>query len=57
MFAPFGTHVLDRDGNGVGTVSRLVLHPDTQQVVALVIHQGVLNRRDRRATQQGRQLP
>jgi uncharacterized protein YrrD len=46
MFVPFGTHVVDRDGKGVGTVSRLVLHPDTQQVVALVVHQGVLNRRE-----------
>lgn len=46
MFVPFGTHVMDRDGKGVGTISRLVLHPDTQQVVALVVHQGVLNRRE-----------
>jgi len=46
MFVPFGTHVVDRDGKGVGTVSRLVLHPQTQQVVALVIQQGVLDRRE-----------
>jgi uncharacterized protein YrrD len=46
MFVPFGTHVVDRDGKGVGTVSRLVLHPETRQVVALVIRQGVLDRRE-----------
>jgi uncharacterized protein YrrD len=46
MLVPFGTHVLDHDGRSVGTVSRLVLHPSTQQVVALVVQQGVLNRRE-----------
>ena len=46
MFIPFGTHVVDRDGKSVGTVSRLVLHPKTQQVVALVVQQGVLDRRE-----------
>ena len=46
MLVPFGTHVLDREGKSVGTVSRLVLHPTTQQVVALVVQQGVLNRRE-----------
>jgi hypothetical protein len=29
MFVPFGTHVVDRHGKTVGTVSRLVLHPQT----------------------------
>lgn len=46
MLVPFGTRVVDRDGNCVGTVSRLVLHPETQQVVALVVQQGVLRRRE-----------
>jgi sporulation protein YlmC with PRC-barrel domain len=46
MVVPFGTHVLDRDGKSVGTVSRLVLHPESRQVVALVVQQGVINRRD-----------
>src|ERR1700730_1933763 len=34
---PFGTHVVDKDGKTVGTVSRLVLHPDSQEVVAIVV--------------------
>jgi len=46
MLVPFGTHVVDRDGKSVGTVSRLVLHPESQQVAALVVQQGVLNRRE-----------
>ena len=46
MFVPFGTHVVDRNGKTVGTVSRLVLHPQAQEVVALVVRQGVLNRRE-----------
>jgi uncharacterized protein YrrD len=46
MFVPFGTHVVDRDGKSVGTVSRLVLHPDTREVCAIVVQQGVLNRRE-----------
>ena len=46
MLVPFGTHVLDRDGKSVGTVSRLVLHPESRQVVALVVHQGVIDRRE-----------
>lgn len=46
MLVPFGTHVLDRDGKSVGTVNSLVLHPDTQQGVAVVVQQGVLNRRE-----------
>src|SRR5438067_6117452 len=46
MFVPFGTHVVDRNGKTVGAVSRLVLHPQAQEVVALVVQQGVLNRRE-----------
>jgi len=46
MLVPFGTHVVDRDGKSVGTVSRVALHPDTQQVVALVVQQGIVDRRE-----------
>jgi uncharacterized protein YrrD len=46
VFVPFGTHVVDRNGKTVGTVSRLVLHPETREVVALVLQQGVLDRRE-----------
>jgi sporulation protein YlmC with PRC-barrel domain len=46
MLVPFGTRVVDSNGKGVGTVSRLVLHEQSQQVAALVIHQGVVNRRE-----------
>ena len=46
MLVPFGTRVVDSNGKGVGTVSRLVLHSQSQQVAALVVHQGVLNRRE-----------
>jgi sporulation protein YlmC with PRC-barrel domain len=46
MLVPFGTHVRDRDGKSVGTVSRLVLHPESQQVVAIVVQQGVIDRRE-----------
>jgi uncharacterized protein YrrD len=46
MLVPFGTHIVDKDGKTVGTVSRLVLHPDSQEVVAIVVSQGVLNRRE-----------
>lgn len=46
MLVPFGTHVRDQDGKSVGTVSRLVLHPESQQVVAIVVQQGVINRRE-----------
>lgn len=46
MFVPFGTHVIDRNGKTVGTVSRLVLHPQTREVVALVVQQGLLDRRE-----------
>ncbi len=46
MFVPFGTHVVDRNGKTAGTVSRLVLHPETREVAALVVQQGVLDRRE-----------
>ncbi len=46
MLVPFGTHVVDREGKSVGTVSRLVLDPLSEEVVALVVQQGVLNRRE-----------
>jgi uncharacterized protein YrrD len=46
MLIPFGTRVVDRDGKCVGTVSRLVLHPETGQVVAVVVQQGILDRRE-----------
>jgi uncharacterized protein YrrD len=46
MLVPFGTHVRDRDGSSVGTVSGLVLHPDSRQVVAIVVQQGVIDRRE-----------
>src|SRR5258705_5995864 len=46
MLVPFGTHVVDREGKSVGTVSRLVLGPLSEEVVALVVQQGVLNRRE-----------
>jgi sporulation protein YlmC with PRC-barrel domain len=46
MLVPFGTHVRDKDGKSVGTVSRLVLHPESRQVAALVVRQGVLDRRE-----------
>ncbi len=45
MLVPFGTRVVDKNGRGVGTVSRVVLHSDSRQVVGLVVHQGVLDRR------------
>ncbi|HYB69320.1 MAG TPA: PRC-barrel domain-containing protein [Candidatus Bathyarchaeia archaeon] len=46
MLVPFGTHVVDRDGKSVGTVSRVILHPQSQEMVALVVQQGVLDRRE-----------
>ena len=46
MLVPFGTPVVDRNGKSVGTVSRLVLHPDTRRVVALVVQQGIVDRRE-----------
>jgi sporulation protein YlmC with PRC-barrel domain len=46
MFVPFGTKVIDTDGQAVGTVKHLVLHPQSRQVAGLVVHQGLLNRRE-----------
>ena len=46
MIVPFGTNVVDSDGKAVGTVKHLVLHPQSRQVAGLVVHQGVLNRRE-----------
>jgi len=46
MLVPFGTRVVDSNGKGVGTVSRLVLHTQSREVAGLVVHQGVLNRRE-----------
>jgi sporulation protein YlmC with PRC-barrel domain len=46
MLVPFGTRVLDNTGKSVGTVSRVILHPQSREVAGLVIHQGVLNRRE-----------
>jgi len=46
MLVPFGTRVVDSTGKGVGTVSRLVLHTQSREVTGLVVHQGVLNRRE-----------
>jgi len=46
MLVPFGTPVVDRNGKSVGTVSRLVLHPDARRVVALVVQQGIVDRRE-----------
>jgi sporulation protein YlmC with PRC-barrel domain len=46
MLVPFGTHVVDREGKSVGTVSRLVLHPQSRKVVGLVVQQGVVDRRE-----------
>jgi sporulation protein YlmC with PRC-barrel domain len=45
MLVPFGTRVVDKNGKGVGTVSRLVLDSKSREVVSLVVHHGVLNRR------------
>lgn len=45
MLVPFGTRVVDKNGKGVGTVSRLVLHSGSRQASGLVVHQGVLDRR------------
>jgi sporulation protein YlmC with PRC-barrel domain len=45
MLVPFGTRVVDRNGKGVGTVSRVVLHSGSRQASGLVVHQGVLDRR------------
>ena len=45
MPVPFGTRVVDKNGKGVGTVSRVVLHSGSRQASGLVVHQGVLDRR------------
>ena len=45
MVVPFGTRVVDKNGKGVGTVSRVVLHSGSRQASGLVVHQGVLDRR------------
>jgi sporulation protein YlmC with PRC-barrel domain len=46
MHIVFGTRVVDSEGKAVGTVRYLVLHPDTQQVDGLVVHQGVVKSRE-----------
>lgn len=46
MLVPFGTRVVDSTGKGVGTVSRLVLHHASRQVSGVVVHQGILDRRE-----------
>jgi sporulation protein YlmC with PRC-barrel domain len=46
MLVPFGTRVVDSHGKGVGTVSRVVLRSQSREVAGLVVHQGVLNRRE-----------
>ncbi len=46
MLVPFGTRVVDSSGKAVGTVSRLVLHNQSREVAGLVVHQGVVNRRE-----------
>jgi len=45
MLVPFGTHVVDKNGKSVGTVSRVVLDSQAHEVVSFVVHHGVLNRR------------
>ena len=46
MLVPFGTRVVDSTGKGVGTVRRLVLHHASRQVDGVVVHQGVIDRRE-----------
>ena len=46
MLVPFGTRVVDNSGKGVGTVSRLILHNQSRQAAGLVVHQGIVNRRE-----------
>jgi sporulation protein YlmC with PRC-barrel domain len=46
MLVPFGTRVVDSSGKGVGTVSRLVLHHASREVAGVVVHQGILDRRE-----------
>lgn len=45
MLVPFGTRVVDKNGKGVGTVSRVVLHAGSRDASGIVVHQGVLDRR------------
>jgi sporulation protein YlmC with PRC-barrel domain len=42
----FGTRVLDSEGNAVGTVRSVVLHPQTRQIDGLVVHQGLRKSRE-----------
>jgi sporulation protein YlmC with PRC-barrel domain len=46
MLVPFGTKVVDADGKAVGSLKHLVLDPQSRQVVGLVVHHGILNRRE-----------
>ena len=46
MLVPFGTRVVDSTGKGVGTVSRLVLHHASREVAGVVVHQGIIDRRE-----------
>jgi sporulation protein YlmC with PRC-barrel domain len=46
MLVPFGTRVVDSAGKAVGTVRRIVLHRDSREVAGIVVHQGVVNRRE-----------
>jgi sporulation protein YlmC with PRC-barrel domain len=46
MHIAFGTRVVDSEGKAVGTVRYLVLHPHTQQVDGLVVHQGIVRSRE-----------
>lgn len=46
MLVPFGTRVVDSTSKAVGTVSRLVLHAQSREVAGLVVHQGVIDRRE-----------
>lgn len=39
--------VVSSDGNEVGKVDRLALHPDTMEVEAVIVHQGVIFTEDR----------
>jgi sporulation protein YlmC with PRC-barrel domain len=46
MLVPFGTKVVDCEGEAVGTVRHVVLQRETRQVDGLVVHQGVRKSRD-----------
>jgi sporulation protein YlmC with PRC-barrel domain len=46
MLVPFGTRVVDSSGKGVGTVSRLILHGQSREAAGVVVHQGIVNRRE-----------